>query len=331
MKTLPDQPGFEEEYVAVKGQRREVVARMIPRSVNDLVTRYYRSADFVSKGNDDTRQTRRGRIEPFRIECGDDLVSDFSFEHIEAMLITKTEKVPMPGKKNRMMGGEVAARNLRKELLRLFAYAKKLKWIDANPVEDAEKVGRAKLKGYHTWTEDEIAQYQRKHPIGTKARLALEVILWTGQRRGDARLFGPKHIVNGKVNYKASKNSADLWLRMATDLRAAIAAMPSVGITTFLVTDYGKPFTKEGFGNKMRDWCDEAGLPQCSAHGLRKAIGRRMAQIRLSDEQMMAVGGWKSSSQVRTYTEAVDQEELADGAMAAIDSRYSTSKVPQND
>lgn len=110
---------------------------------------------------------------------------------------------------------------------------------------------------------------------------------------------------------------------MARDLRRAIDAMPSVGITTYLVTDYGKPFSKEGFGNKMREWCDEAGLPHCAAHGLRKAITRRMAQRGLTDEQMMSVGGWKGAGQLRTYTEAVEQADLAEGAIQTIDDFYS--------
>jgi hypothetical protein len=113
---------------------------------------------------------------------------------------------------------------------------------------------------------------------------------------------------------------------MARDLRRAIDAMPSVGITTYLVTEYGKPFSKEDFGNKMRDWCDEAGLPQCTAHGLRKAINRRMAQEKLTDEQMMAIGRWKGAGQLRTYTEAVDQAELAEGAIQTIEQKYSTDE-----
>jgi len=100
-----------------------------------------------------------------------------------------------------------------------------------------------------------------------------------------------KHIVNGKINYTTNKTGVDLWLPIARDLAHVIEHTPEIGTETFLVTEYGKPFAIFGFGNKFRDWCDQAGLPQCSAHGLRKAITRRMAQSRLSDEEMMAVGG----------------------------------------
>lgn len=328
LKTLPDQPGFDAELAAIKGGVRESEERHAPGTINAWLARYYRSADFAAAGTADTRKTRRGILEGFRADFGNDQAGDFTFEHIEAILLSKTEK--RVNDKGREVGGQVAARNLRKQLRRLFAFIEKAKGAETNPVEDAKRVGKARIKGYHPWTEAEIAQYQARHPFGTKARLALEVILWTGQRRGDARLFGPRHLKDGKINYRAAKTGADLWLRVTKDLKRAIDAMPSVGITSYVVTDYGKPFTKEGFGNKMREWCDEAGLPHCSAHGLRHAIARRMAQLRLSDEQMMAVGGWKDSSQVRTYTASVDQEALADGAMVQIDSHYSVTKGPKN-
>lgn len=328
LKTLPDQPGFETELAAIIAKARVFEDRHIAGSVNDLVARYYRAADFVAKGGEADKARRRGLIESFRREFGNDLVSDFTFEHIEAILIRRTVK--REGDRGRMVGGEVAATNLRKQLRRLFAYAKKLKWISANPVDEADRVGKVRLNGYHTWTEDEIAQYQARHPFGTKARLALEIILWTGQRRGDARLFGPRHIVRDKINYRAGKNDADLWLPIAPDLKRAIGEMPAVGMTTYLVNELGKPFSAETFGNKMRHWCGQAGLPHCSAHGLRKAIARRMATSGASQRAMKAVGGWKRDEEVAIYSEAAEQEALADTALGLAISHFSLDKGQGN-
>jgi len=328
MKTLPDQPGFEAEYSALCAGAAISPIRHAPGSVHDLVTRYYRAADFAAKGGEEDKKRRRGLIESFRAEFGNDLVSDFTFEHIEAILITRSKK--RLNDKGRQVGGEVAATNLRKQLQRLFAYAKKLKWITSNPVEEADRVGKLRIEGYHTWTEAEIKQYQKHHKLGTKARLALEIILWTGKRRGDARSFGPKHVVRGKINFRASKNQMDLWLPIAPDLRRAIDAMPSVGITTYLVNELGRPFSKAGFGNKMREWCNDAGLPQCTAHGLRKAIARRMAESEATQKQIKAVGGWKKDEEVTIYTEAVEQETQADAGMARIIGKFSTEDDSQN-
>ncbi|SEM62116.1 Phage integrase family protein [Sphingomonas gellani] len=321
MATLPDQPGFEAEYKALIAGSRIIESRAIPRSVSDLATRYYQCGDFAGKGSDNDRARRRGLVESFRSEFENDLVANFGFEHIEAILLARTEK--RTNEKGRPVGGQVAARNLRKELRRMFAYAKRLKWIAANPVDDADKIGKARLTGFYSWTEEDIAKYQARHAVGTKARLALEIILWTGQRRGDARAFGPKHIVRGKINFTAAKNGADLWLPIAPDLRRALAAMPSVGLQSFLVTEYGKPFTKEGFGNKMREWCDQADLPQCTAHGLRKAIARRMAESSATQLGIKAVAGWRGDSEVTLYTAAAEQEQLAEVALGATITRFS--------
>jgi integrase len=315
-KNPPGTKGFKEELEACEQAAPQPVGagRAIPKSVSDLVARYYASVEFNGGGADD-RQRRRLLIESFRAELGDDLVANFTFAHIEAILLKRSVK-RQEGK--RMVGGKVAAQNLRKQLRRLFAYGKRLGWIASNPVEDATKIKVEKTGGFHTWTEGEIAQYQTRHPLGTKARLALEIILWTGQRRGDARLFGPDQMKRGKINYQQGKTGKDLWLPAAPQLMEAIAAMPSVGLKSYLVTEYGKPFSRAGFGNWFRDRCDEAGLPQCSAHGLRKAIARRMAQRGGTNQGLKAVGGWSGDQEVATYTAAVDQEALADATLSRV-------------
>lgn len=325
LKHLPDQPGFEKELREVATSAREMEPRCIPGSVHDLCTRYYRCADFAAKGNADTKRRRRGLIESFRADFGNDMVSDFGFEHIEAILLARTEK-RRDEETGRMVGGQVAAVKLRKELLRLFAYAKKLKWITGNPVEEADKIGKDRLKGYYPWSEADIAQYKRRHPRGTKARLALEIVLWTAQRRGDARLFGPKHIASGNATFTPSKTGRSMGMMVAPDLRAAIDAMQVVGTTTYLVTEYGNPFTKDGLGNKMREWCDEAGLPQCTIHGLRKAAARRAAETEATQQQLKAVGGWRGDSEVTIYIEGVEQKRLADAALARVIDKYSDGK-----
>ena len=61
-------------------------------------------------------------------------------------------------------------------------------------------------------------------------------------------------------------------------LRTILASTPT-GKAAFLETSFGKPFTSNGFGNRFRKWCDEAGLPHCSAHGLRKVCASMLAEI----------------------------------------------------
>ena len=313
----PDTPGFKEELaLAEAGNRiKPGEGRCIPGSISDLLWRYYGSGNFNSGGQDDRRR-RRLILESFRRDYGDDLVANFRWDHIEAILTERARK--KLDDRGRMVGGPVAARSLRKQLVRLFAYAKRLEWISRNPAEEAERVKTPKTAGFHSWSEAEIEQYQAHHALGTRARLAMEIMLWTAQRRGDARLLGPEHVKDGKINYRQGKTGTDLWLEVAPQLREAIDAMPSIGLHTFLVTVFGKPYSRAGFGNAMRAWCDEAGLPQCTAHGLRKAMARRLAENEESHHALKAVGGWKGDAEVSIYTASADQKRLAKGAILRL-------------
>lgn len=295
--------------------RNFIKARHAPGTLGDLVTRYYRSQDFNSQ--EEVSQTKnRAIIEEFRAGSDDRPVALLTFEHIDTILAKKAQKITAEGS-NRAMGGPAAAQRLRKQLRRLFQHAVRLGMIRTNPVELTARV-KYKTAGFHTWSEDEIATFRRRHSLGTKARLALEILLWTGQRLGDAHRFGPAHVRDGRINYEQEKGGKELWLPMAPQLRAAIDAMPAVGVQTFLVTEYGKPFSKKGFGNWFRDRCDEAGLNHCSAHGLRKAIARRLAENDATQPMIKSVGGWSNDREVAIYTAAAEQAKLAKTALTAL-------------
>jgi integrase len=303
-------PEFKEDLAAAQGAEPRKIDRSGEGTVNDLVARYYASTTFLKAGADRQR-IARGIIESFREEFGKDLVANFTFEHIEAILLAKSQK-RMVGK--RVVGGPVAAINLHKQLKRLFKHAVRLKMIASSPASEAEGIVAPKTGGRHTWTEEEIGRFRKRHALGTKARLALEVLLWTGQRRGDAIDFGPHHIKDGRIEFVASKGKKVMRMPAAPQLLAAIRAMPSVGIKTFLVTEYGKPYTKDGFGNWFADRCKEAGVPG-RAHGLRKAIARRAAELEATQAMLKAIGGWENDAEVTTYTKGADQARLAEGIL----------------
>jgi integrase len=100
-------------------------------------------------------------------------------------------------------------------------------------------------------------------------------------------------------------------------LASIIAASPC-GNLTYLVSEYGKPFSIKGFGNKMRDWCNQAGLPHCSAHGLRKAGTTLAAENGATVHQLMAIFDWDTPAQAKVYTDAADRKRLAAEAMPLL-------------
>lgn len=299
----------------LKGQEPGV-ERYQRGTVGWVAARYFASPAFTGGKSAATERNSRRILETFIGDFANDQLAGFRFDHIEAIL-TKAAKVRTVDGRRR--GGPSAANNLRGELKPFFDYGFKLLTIEkANPVDQAAKITVPK-GGFHSWDEDEIAQFRAYHPLGTKARLALEIFLWTWQRRGDGAEFGRQHIRNGKIAYTQGKTGKEIWLPMAPQLEAAIKAMPVVGTETFLVTHFGLPFTHAGFGNWFADRCKEAGLPdRCRAHGLRKAGARRAAELLASNQMLKAVGGWSGDQEVATYTAAADQARLAEQTLSAV-------------
>jgi hypothetical protein len=85
-------------------------------------------------------------------------------------------------------------------------------------------------------------------------------------------------------------------------LQQVIDASPT-GDLTFLVTAQARrPFTAAGFGNWFRDRCNEAGMPHCSAHGLRKAGATIAAENGATVHELMSVFGWLTMKEAERYT-----------------------------
>lgn len=200
-----------------------------------------------------------------------------------------------------------------------------------NPARDVSYIATSS-EGFHTWTIGEVLQFIERHPIGSKAYLALCLLLFAGGRRSDAVLFGRQHLQGSWLRYTQHKgrNSKPMTLEVPVlpVLRKAIDACPSQNLT-FLVTEYGKPFTSNGFGNWFKDRCREAGLPHCSAHGLRKAGATLAAENGASTRQLMAMFGWRTAKMAEHYTHKAEQKRLAGGAMHLIDlEREGSDAVP---
>ncbi|QJP14703.1 tyrosine-type recombinase/integrase [Starkeya sp. ORNL1] len=175
--------------------------------------------------------------------------------------------------------------------------------------------------GFHTWTIEEIEQFDARWPLGTKARLAKDLLQYTGARRSDAVTFGRQMIRNGKIHFTEMKGRRRVLkereLPVLPQLQESIDAMPGDHLT-FLVTEFGAPFTEAGFGNWFRDRCDAAGLPQCSAHGLRKAGATIAADNGATEHQLMAIYGWESPKQAAVYTKKANRKKLAGDAMHLV-------------
>jgi integrase len=207
-------------------------------------------------------------------------------------------------------------------------HAVAMKMIINNPARGIKKF-RILGDGIHTWTEVEVAKFEQTFAVGTKPRLALELLLNTGQRRGDVLKMGWQHVNGDEIAVRQQKTDTPLWIPMHPKLIRALAAVPKTNLT-FLISRYGKPFSASGFSNWFRECCIEAGIPQCSVHGLRKTAATRLANAGCGPDRVKAITGHKSLSEVERYTKAADQRHLARQAMNMLQAEQNKTEKLSN-
>ena len=332
LRAAPGTPEFLDEYcLALRGERpanpnvRPPGRRIKQGTLDWLVAEYLRSAQFKSLGNIQQR-TRRGIL----LACCDELLDPEKLpDRLGECPLPEFTPVVVRAIRDRKakVGLYGAANNRKKALSSVYEWAKEegVGGVMTNPCREvarAKPKGNAKSRGFHTWTLDEVRQFEARHPVGTKPRLAMALMLFTGARRGDAVGLGRQHIgKDGWLNYRPAKTANSSGKKVEIPvlpvLRQIIDATPC-GNLTFLVTQYGKPFTANGFGNWFRERCDEAGLPHCTAHGLRKAGATIAADNGATPHQLMAIFGWTTLEQAEVYTREVNRKRLAGEGMKHI-------------
>ena len=231
--------------------------------------------------------------------------------------------------------GKIGQANERVKALRaLFRWAvdPSVRAANFNPAETLSGI-RRRSEGWHTWTIAEIDQFEARHPPGTRAHLALQILLYTGARRSDIIRLGRPHVQTGpqsgmgggSLRWTAHKGRKTrptvIEIDILPPLAQAIDVARSAGIlgdVTWLVNELGRPFTHAGFGGWWRDRCIEAGLPHCSAHGLRKAGATRAAENGATAHMLMSMFGWHTLAQAELYTRAAERKRLARAGMATL-------------
>jgi integrase len=207
----------------------------------------------------------------------------------------------------------------------LFRWAVKAPHARIDPTAGVENLPRRKSEGFEPWTEEHVAAYQRRWSIGTKERVWLDVLLYSGLRRGDAVRYGRPHVHNGIGRIKTEKSgfAVSAIVPVLPILAETLAAGPC-GDLTFIVGDRGQPLTKESFGNAFRDACKAAGVPG-SAHGVRKIAATTAANNGATTSQLKALFGWTSDAMPTIYTKGADRERLGRdaGHMLANEERKS--------
>jgi integrase len=303
---LPWSPEFMCAYEAVLSEtpRLEIGARRTkPGTAAVAVAGYFGSATFANLA-ESTRRTRRQILERFRAEHGDKAIATLGKTHVERMV---NAKAATPG----------AALNFLGALRALMRHA-----ITVGLRADDPTVGirgpKFKSAGFYTWTEADIAAFEARHPVGTRARLALALLLYTAQRRADVVRMGRQHVRDGLIHVRQSKTGATLAIPLHPELCRVLDATPAENMT-FMTTTGGKPFHPDSFTHWFKRQCREAGLPaEASVHGLRKAACRRLAELGCSASVIASISGHSTLREVSRYTAAADQVRLARQGIEAL-------------
>ena len=283
----------------------EHVGQVKLNSIRMLCIGYYKSAMFKELSSR-TQKVRRGILERF---CQNQNDGDKPYRK----LLPRHLRL----RRDAMTDRPEAANSMIKALRQLYKYAMLYDRHDSNPAAAIEYLAGSP-DGFHSWTLAEIAKFEETHSVGTSARLAMALALYTGQRRADIVVFGRQHVSDGWLSFTQHKNRNRKPVRMEIpiipELQRIIDAS-TTGDLTFLVTAFNRPFTSNGFGNRFRKWCDEASLKNCSVHGLRKAAAARLAELGCTEQEIMAITGHTTSKEVTRYTRAASQKIRAESAL----------------
>jgi len=250
-------------------------------------------------------------IERFLVEHGHRRVVEMRRDDVKKIMALKAAT---PG----------AANDLLKKIRTLIKFAIDTGWRSDDPTL---RIKTFPEHEFHTWTEDEIAQYEARWPIGSRERTAFALHLYTGQRRSDVARMAWTDLVGNAINVVQAKTGARLILPLHPNLSAALRAWQRKNVV-MLTTAFNKPFTYAGYGNMMADAIAAAGLPdRCVLHGLRKAAARRLAEAGCTEKEIAAVTGHTTLKEVARYTRAADQKRLAAGAVAKL-TEQKPHKIP---
>jgi integrase len=302
---LPGLPGSKEFMNAyndcLEGRTLELASpERLPRdSFAALAAAFYRSPNYLALSPASRAQYRRV-LDEFNERHGHRRVRQMKRQHVLAIMGSMADR---PG----------AATTLLKRLRTLLRFAVDLGWIEHNP---AQGVRSYRLHEVHTWTEEEITQFELQWPVGSKQRLAFALLLYTGQRGSDVRRMVWSDIAGDVIRVAQQKTGEKLNIPLHPALQQILALAPHNQMA-ILSTEWGRPFSLKGFGNYVADAIRKAGLPtRCKSHGLRKAAARRIAEAGGTAKEIAAVTGHKTLAEVERYTRAADQERMARSALA---------------
>jgi integrase len=305
-------PEFEAEYqAALAGDVKRDKGGPVDGSLAWLIGRY-RETTFWQGLSSATKRQRENIFRQILESAGD-------------QPFAKITKGTIVAGRDRRAQTPAQARNFLDAVRGLFRWALEAGLVKADPTVGVRNPPRAKGDGFIPWTEEHVTAYEKRWSLGTRQRVWLDLLLYTGLRRGDAVRLGRQHVRDGVATIKTEKTGTLVALPILPVLTETLAAGPC-GDLTFIAGANGHPLTKESFGNKFKAACKAAGVPG-SAHGVRKIAATRAANAGATVAELEAIFGWQGGAMASLYTRVADRRRLALKAMHKLKNNEGTSIV----
>jgi integrase len=296
-------PEFDGEYqAAISGTPLAASGKPDPRSLEWLIARY-RETTAWSDLSLATRRNRENHFKQAKKTAGHKPYKAINKDHVVAG-------------RDRRAHTPAQARNYLDAMRGLFRWAKEAGYRSDDPTEGVKNPKRKKGPGFKKWEEEDAEKYYRRWPLGTKERVWIDVLFFTGGRRGDAVVIGKQHVRNGVATFRTEKGQGGVVVQIPIlpILQKTLDAGP-IGDLAFICGERGHPLKKESFGNALKEACVAAGLMNHSAHGCRKLAATRAADNGATVAQLNAIFGWTGTAMASHYTQEADRKRLAAEAM----------------
>jgi len=314
---LPGIPGskvFGAAYDALYQQliaKRESAIAYAPATLGGVIERYLASKEYQSKAWN-TRRIYRRILDRLKEIAGRGLIADLREHHVRQI---RQKLLPSTSQ------ADLAVIVLR--ILWVFAKEELAMRLEANPASDIRRLHK-NPKAYEPWPDEVIAKFEDHVQANPIARMALPLLLYTGQRVGDVASMKWSQYDGKGIGVRQQKTRALLWIPCHTVLKAALDAASRN--SEFIV---GKSFTGDGLSNVIRRALRRIGSEQCTTHGLRKNAAIALAEAGCTPQQIAAITGHRSWKMIQHYTAAADQRRLATQAIQKLEVANSrTKKAP---
>ncbi len=308
-------PEFQAEYeAALKGEKPLPPERARAGSLQWLYDRYRETSAWASL----SRATRRQR---------ENILASV-MKTAGAEPFTAIKRKDIEAGKDRRRATPSQARNFLDAMRGIFRWALAVDHVGVDPTAGVSNPKMPKGGGFPVWTEEDVSRYEATWAEGTRQRVWLHVLLYTGLRRGDAVRLGRQHVREGVAAIKTEKSGhqVEVTIPILPVLAATLAAGPC-GDLAFICGERGQPLTKESFGNMFREACRSAGVNK-SAHGVRKIGATRAAENGATVAELEAIFGWRGGTMASLYTRGADRKRLAKGAIEKLARTAEQQPIP---